>query len=100
MSATGALNGIRALNADLIIIDVSNNTLIEIGKATLLALDPASSTSLDDKVDPFPKKHPYQRLIWSPDPEFFTTAVAKKLYPPRNLGDTALIPKLNNLALY
>ena len=100
VSATSALNGTRALNADLSMMGASNNTLIKIAKATLLASDPVSSTSLHDKADPFSKKQPYQRMVWSPDPEFFTTAVAKKLYPPRNLGDTTLVPKLNNLALH
>ena len=99
-TAIGAFNGTRALNADLFMTGASNNTLIETGKATLLASDQVSSTSLNDGTDPFQKSQSYQRIIWSPDPDFFTTAVAKKLYPPRTLGDTALIPKLNNLALH
>lgn len=45
-------------------------------------------------------KQPYQRIVWSPDPDFLTTAVVKRLYPPETLGDTAVAPKLNHLALH
>ncbi|KAL4922406.1 hypothetical protein BDW62DRAFT_197082 [Aspergillus aurantiobrunneus] len=86
--------GVRGLTADLAIMSPDARTFIEVSNALLIGTDQGiiRTSAKNDR--------PYARIVWKPDLDGLNEQSIAALYPPVVLGDDAVIPLLNNLALH
>ncbi|KAL4866681.1 hypothetical protein BDV12DRAFT_198902 [Aspergillus spectabilis] len=86
--------GVRGLTADLAIMGPDERMFVEISNALLIGSDHGIIRPAAKNV------RPYARMVWKPDLEGLNQQSLAELYPPTELGDGAVIPLLNDLALH
>ena len=91
--AKGVLKGVRGLSAHLVLVGAGQKPMLEAKNILLIASDQNAQTLTE-------KNGPYTRMVWKPEFCSLNDAAAAQLFPPVTLDESAVIPSLNNLALY
>ncbi|KAI1406986.1 hypothetical protein F5Y13DRAFT_207084 [Hypoxylon sp. FL1857] len=91
--ASSILKGVRGLSSDVVLLGSDGRRMLEATNIFLTASDQSSLKSIDNPS-------PYTRIVWKPDFGHLTIDVMEQMYPPVVLGDDAVIPSLNHLALH
>lgn len=93
VTASGCKSGTRALLSDLTIRN-------EEGGAVVQATDVLFVSPEENSLVMTPTRMPYSRMLWIPDIDSLTSKSIMKLHPLIYVNDSAILPKLEHLALH
>ena len=91
--ANGTLKGVRGLSSDLLLLGAQKSPILVAKNIFLIASDQNALTLSNTDS-------PYARMIWTPRFDEITNSTIAALYPPIALRADAIIPSLNELALF